>query len=112
MAGAEKLSGEREVTPRPNLLDIVMINGRWAQVIFHGNLVRYLDDKKRERIDWEDFILKEKINFCVRIARDERGYTFTAQEMQNMHWGPEDQESPELKDEINVYGIYEKNKLS
>jgi hypothetical protein len=108
MAGAEKSSGEREVTPRPNLLDIVMIDGRWAQVIFTGNVIKYLDDNQNESIDWDDYILRTKINSCVRIARDERGHTFTAQEMRNMHWGPEDQESPELKDEINVYGIYEK----
>ncbi len=43
-----------EQTPRPNLLDAVKIDGRWAQVMRDDNYIRFWDDKSDMEIKWDN----------------------------------------------------------
>jgi len=53
----EKLnfSKNNESTPRPNLQDVVMVDGRWAQVTSGGDLIVYLDDLSSAHINWDEY---------------------------------------------------------
>ncbi|MFH1610396.1 MAG: hypothetical protein ABIA91_00730 [Patescibacteria group bacterium] len=46
---------KQEKTPKPNLMDIVEIDGDLAQVIVAGDTVKYLDSKEDVAINWDDY---------------------------------------------------------
>lgn len=99
---------EKEATPRPNTLDIVKINGRWAQT--NGNMVKYLDDGCEVSIDWSSFnFVKDWAGHTVGLLM-EQGQSFTPNEVAMVHWGPEQEEYPDLKKEVSVFGEYTSKK--
>jgi hypothetical protein len=95
----------REPTPRPNLLDVVKIDGRWAQVILSGRDIAYLDDGTSVEINWDNFIVvKEWKGLPVWKVREST--YFTDKELGHIHWGPEQKQHPHLKEEVRVFGEY------
>jgi hypothetical protein len=101
-------SPEQHETQIPNQLDIVKINGRWAQIGgMSNNITRYLDDNSTEEVNWDDFNF-ERIGLSVFDAIDVRGEIFTDTETDNIHWGPEEIKNPDLKMEVWVFGEYTK----
>ncbi len=96
-----------EPTPRPNLLDVVKIDGHWAQVVGGGKLLLYLDDKSTESIDWNDFkFTKDWKGLPVSFVRE--SVDFTEKELKRIHWGPEQKYNPSLREEVSVFGEFEK----
>lgn len=91
-------------TPQPNELDLVKINGRWAQVISAGQRVKYLDDLKTEVIDWNDYKVLRSFNLPIWGIELLYGEKLTGEEMQNVRWGPEETAQPELKKNVRVFG--------
>ena len=90
----------------PQLLDIVQIDGRWAQVAGGGTALRYLDSGQSGEIDWQDYELKEKISQPLMTVLKLRPGTFPKELAQAVHWGPEDQEHKHLKLNVTVFGIF------
>lgn len=90
----------------PNTLDIVKIDGRWAQV--HGPAVggiRFLDNGLGALINWEDYrMIKSFAGWSVNFLKDlER---FTPEEILNIRWGPEQEIYPSLRELVSVFGEY------
>lgn len=99
--------GFKEQTPRPHLLDIVKIDGRWAQVILGGRHIRYLDDESEVSINWDDFLLtKDWKGWPVGDVK--KSASFTEEELKHIHWGPEQEQHPYLREEVRVFGEFER----
>ena len=111
----EKFGSEEiiEEIPRPNLLDIVKIDGKWAQVMTGGNIIRFLYDLSTETINWDDYQMVQSFKApseppYVGGLIDKKIVTFTETEIQNIRWGTEEKDSPELKLQVKVFGEFEK----
>jgi hypothetical protein len=100
----EELKPNNEGTPRPNTLDIVSIDGRLAQT--NGSLITYLDNGKSEFVDWDQFILTKKANATVGELK--KLGAISEEELQKIHWGPEQETYPHLREEVNFFGEYRK----
>jgi hypothetical protein len=93
----------------PNLLDIVRVNNRWAQVILDGRSIKYLDDNSLERIEWIDYLkVREYRPSSVLFLKFDGHEQFTDSEIENIHWGPEQNEHPYLKQLVKVFAEYVK----
>ena len=96
-----------EQTPRPNLLDVVKIGGRWAQVVGAGNYVKYLDDQSEAEINWDEF-QRTKDWERLSVYHVKKTTNFTPEELGRIHWGPEQEQRPHLRGEVSVFGEFEK----
>lgn len=99
-----EIGSEDEPTPVPAILDVVKIDGRWAQVIFGGGAVRFLDDNSAQPIEWNDYRLTQPLNTHVRDIQDQ----FTDAQIANIRWGEGQEQTPYLKLEVDVFGEYVK----
>ena len=96
----------RETFERPHELDVVKIDGRWAQAKSSARIT-YLDDMSDALIDWHDYrMIKDWKGWMVQIVKEITA--FSAQELKNIHWGPEEKEHPHLKEVVSVFGEFEK----
>ncbi|MDP3956589.1 MAG: hypothetical protein Q8P97_01160, partial [bacterium] len=91
---------------RPELLDVVKIDGRWAQVIIGGDTVSFLDTGEKEPIDWSEYELTSVFRGAVFDVMKLPGQEFKEEEIDNIRWGPEAKKHPELKLEVRVFGEY------
>jgi len=102
-------------TPRPNLLDVVEIDGRLSQVRPGLNSIMYLDEKVKigtikaeyiHEINWDDFEF-EKTNaeeyYVIDLRENNR---ISEEEYMAVHWGPEQEEHPYLRGHVTFFGIY------
>ena len=91
----------------PNLLDLVKIDDRWAQVIFSGFVVRYLDDQSVELIDWRCLkLVKNWAEYPVSLLK--QSISLTDEEIRHVHWGSEQEEFPRLREQVSVFGEFER----
>ena len=98
-----------EMSP-PNLLDIVKIDGRWAQYS-GGNLFKFLDDESVEEIELDDFRLAKEYGKASVVSEVKKQEKFTPEELSHIHWGSEQDQYPHLREQVRVFGEYErKNK--
>lgn len=99
-------SGSQDKIPKPNLLDVVKINGRWAQVVADGRRVNYLSDGTGEDIDWSKFKMTKSWH-GLPVYHVGRESNFTEEEIDHIHWGPEEKDNPRLKTVVSVFGEFE-----
>ncbi len=95
----------------PPELEIVRIEGRWAQVISGSTYVKYLSDPQSPvSISWEDWKLVKLYTSDVVVARflEIDRNAFDDSELSAIHWGAEQKENPELKKQVHVFGAFEK----
>lgn len=99
-------------TPRPNLLDVVKIDGRWAQVIISGHAVRYLDNKDETKINWDDYNCQffNKYNSTYIWVSDlVEESQITQEEYESVVFGSiSDPPTDTAKMCVTVFGIYTK----
>lgn len=107
----------RQSAPCPHLLDVVQVDGRWAQVIMTGklnNTIKYLDDQSIEHIKWEEFDCKTFSKYpnttFIYVGDLLREGKISPNEYEKIHWGPEQEEYPFLKKNVEVFGIYTRKK--
>ncbi len=97
-------------TPHPNALDIIKIDGRWAQS-FGPRLIRFLDDGSEASINWDDY---ERVRSfggtSINLLEQLFGESLTEDEISCVRWGPEEKEHPHLKKFVEVFGEYNKKK--
>ncbi|MFH0828830.1 MAG: hypothetical protein V1907_01475 [Candidatus Kerfeldbacteria bacterium] len=98
---------ESELDLQPCLLDLVKIDGRWAQVISgpETSQVLFLDNGSGDTIRWSDYTLARPLHTHVRLIQ-ERGRVFTDEELSRIRWGSEQKEKPDLVQEISVFGEF------
>jgi hypothetical protein len=100
---------EAQPMPKPAILDVVKIDGRWAQIRHGGNVVNFLDDNSAEPIDWNEYRLSKSYdNLSVKAIMQVYGEKFTEDEIKNIHWGSEQNQNPELRQEVTAFGEYVK----
>jgi hypothetical protein len=103
----------------PQAKDIIKIESRWAQVINSCHpptresvqYLRYLDNNSLGRLDHRECELKQLYKLSLGSAMERHGIRLTPSEMSNVHWGPEEAETPRLKLLVMVFGEYEEKKL-
>lgn len=100
---------EFEPTPEPGGLDIVKLDGRWAQVYSTGgrSAVKYLDDGSNADILWSDYRMTRRTESHVRLL-NQRNEGLTDEEMSRLRWGSEQEADPDIVQEIHVFGEFEK----
>lgn len=98
---------EYEPTARPELLDVVKIDGRWAQVKAGGDHVTYLDDGTTELKNWDEYkVTTDFMSRSIALLEKQGLIDFTDQELANVHWGSEQELNPELKKQVRVFAEY------
>jgi len=99
------------------LLDVVKIDGRWAQVILGGKTVRYLDDKSETFINWDDYNCRffdkykegGRTNVWVLDLVEEN--QITQNEYESVVWGSINEPPTEFnKRFVTVFAIYTKKR--
>lgn len=104
---------------RPALLDVIKIDGRWAQVGPASDTIKFLDEKVKGKsnthiVNWDDyefnFIFPDKLKIRYQASvQDILNKGMISQEECNVvHWGPEQEEYPYLRGQVSVGGIYKK----
>jgi hypothetical protein len=108
---SESIPEVLEQAPCPSLLDVIRINGRWAQVGPSLDTINFLDDNNRtmHQIDWNAYKLTRKYK-GVKVAMYRRfePEAMTNTEAENIYWGEEQKENPDLKKLVAVFGEYER----
>jgi|GEM_PF-1953155 len=102
-----------EQTPHPNLLDVVKIDGRFAQVLGGGNYIKYLDDKSISSINWEEYFFKKftdnnhyRDKLYVSDLLEKKLISF--EEYMSVHWNEDKKEDIDNKRNVIFFGIYKK----
>ena len=98
----------KEPTRRPSLLDVIRIDGRLAQVIVGGDHIKFLDDGSVVEINWDEYNFKEPAKYRTHISDLVRENQIKETEFQVIHWGPEQEEKPQLRNFVTFFGIYTK----
>lgn len=103
----------RAEVPKPNLSDIVQIDGRWAQVGPVQDRVRFLDDPKGEStiVDWtnykfQKFYMADKSSISGGSVR---GLLDRGMMDEKEYWSiitAAKEENPHYRAEMNIFGIY------
>ena len=90
----------------PGTLDIVKINGRWAQVYCPAmGRIRFLDNNLGVIISWEDYkMIRSFAGWPVYLLKGLE--YFAPEEILNIRWGPEQAADPYLKEVVSVFGAY------
>ena len=100
----------------PELLDIVKIDGKWAQVKSGGgetSLVLFLEDNQGADINWSEYQLTRTFNSLpVGTVEQVFGEKFSEEELDNVRWGPEQEQTPALKKQVRVFGEFVKKEQS
>lgn len=112
--GGGQMDRREKAVPQPRILDIVQIDGRWAQVGPTEDSVKFLDDPKQEQVvvDWQNFRFErfyssDKSNVpggSVRLLV-EKGM-ISDDEYMAIHC-PGKEERPDYRLEMTVFGIFQ-----
>ena len=96
----------------PRTLDIIKVDNRWAQVgssTTEEISMFYLENKILNRINPAYYELTKLVNLPIYLLPKD---LLSKTEINNVRWGPEQEDFPELKMQVNVFGVYEiKSKL-
>ena len=90
----------------PGMLDVASFDGRWAQVRGGGGYVQFLDTGEHQEMDWSAWELKEKLDMSIENLRAIQPGSISDSELAFVYYGPEQQEQPELKQEVKVFGKF------
>lgn len=104
------VSLESKSEPRPSMLDLICLDGRWAQV-FSGpfdSTVGYLDDGSRASVDLREYRLTQVFNTHVEIMAQVTGHKLTAAELARIHTGVTGEGEDEQRLNVRVFGEYQK----
>ncbi len=99
-------------TQHPSLLDVVKIDGKWAQVIPRLDRIAFLDEKKGEKynviheINWDDYGFKKLDTICVTDLLESG--KISDEDFNKVHWGHEQKANPNLRGYVTVFGEYKK----
>lgn len=97
----------------PANLDVIKIDGRWAQVAASKAdsgtvLIKFLDNDEVADLDLADYELTRRFNMVVSHLKQFFGEELPKEQAAKVHWGPEEAEKPELRGLVTVFGEYKK----
>ena len=102
----KNFEARESIVPRPNLLDIVGIEGRLAQVIGAGNSVRYLDDKTVMQIDWDDYSCE--VATVPYVWALQKNQEISDDEYRAIHWDATTEADSPVKQYVTFFGRYKR----
>ncbi|MGI0100429.1 MAG: hypothetical protein ACREBH_01780 [Candidatus Micrarchaeaceae archaeon] len=96
----------------PAMLDLVRIDGRWAQIVTTVDTDKYCSptavylDKNRSLVglDKDEYRLSRVYDMDLGHIK---GISMTPGEFANVHWGDNEKEYPRLKLMVRVFGDFE-----
>ena len=95
---------EHSPTPRPNIQDIILIDGKRAQVVASDTIV-FLESGNHEHIDWDSCAFYDELpGTTVGDIESKQPGSFTEKEIKNIHWG--ELQTKDLKSLVIVAGEY------
>ncbi|MBD3331081.1 hypothetical protein GF354_06195 [Candidatus Peregrinibacteria bacterium] len=100
-----------ENAPRPALLDVVRLDGQWAQVGPSLDTFNFLADSNRamHRINWDEYKLTRQYNGVnIAIYRRFEPDAITDAELENVYWGEEQKTDSTFKGRVKLFGEYER----
>lgn len=119
---SEKIPSFENKEPGPEswfgLLDIIKIDGRWAQIISGVTkkkddsttpLVHYLDDNSISHVNFQEYELSRHLD--TRVATILKTGELSADEFKNVHWDS-DNIGTEMSLWVHVFGEFEKKTSS
>jgi hypothetical protein len=91
---------------KPALLDIIRLDGSWAQMGGSRTAI-YLKNRSCIEVDFGKYkIIKDYCSMPVWYVTRHQGAVFSDGEMANIRWGPEQEKHPELKAQVSVFAEY------
>lgn len=104
---------------RPALLDVINIDGRWAQVGPASDKIRFLDERVQDKnkthiVNWDEYEFefvfpdKLKIQYQASVQDLLNKGMISQKEFDVVHWGPEQEEHPYLRGQVSIGGVYKK----
>lgn len=99
----EKPSFEQpeRIPANPNELDVVLCDGRWAQVRACG--LYFLDTDEYDETPLEKYDLVKHIGFVVDLVNDMGEYAIPEDEIKKLHWDSENK-TRDFQGMVTVYG--------
>ena len=93
--------------PLPQALDVVCIDGRWAQAYSDDGDIIYLNDKSKyiTTIIPDEYAFQPFSGYVADLVREGQ---ITSKEYMAIHWGPEQKKDPYLRHHVTVFGKYTK----
>lgn len=113
-----KFEQKEPPTPKPSLLDVVMIDGRLAQVRPSKSTIAFLneflpsgmlDRANITNIDWNDYDY-EPIEDCRAVRDLRKNGQISDKEYMAVRYGPEQEHNPNFRDHVVFFGRYTKKK--
>ena len=105
----------KKIPPIPSRLDLILIDGKFAQCkggdIDMGVTIMFIEDKSSVRIspeEWTKYTYEappKNMHFGSDLV--ENGL-MNEEQLQRVHWGPEQEEYPELRGQVRFFGTYNK----
>lgn len=92
------------------MLDLVKIDGKWAQVFGAGRFAKFLDTGTTIDVDWNKLVLERKFDTSLANVLKFEGETITDDEKAMIHWGGEEKKLPRLREQVTVFGLYSSQK--
>ena len=104
MKSPESMDQNKNVDLLPSLLDVVKIDGRWAQVRAGGRSILFLDSGEAKQINWSEYDLKKYVHQAMHYLPESK--ELTPDELMRIHWGPEQETKPSLKLQCTYFGDF------
>ncbi|MDP1689412.1 MAG: hypothetical protein Q8L47_04800 [bacterium] len=108
MQSLESIEQNKESELLPSLLDIVKLDGRWAQVRAGGRSILFLDSGETKQIDWGQYELNKYVHQAMHYLPESK--ELTHDELMRIHWGPEQEAKPSLKLQCTYFGDFSSKK--
>lgn len=93
----------------PDTLDVIKINGRWAQVIgglFHDCGIKYLKDGSMENVDLNDYKFSPLKETLVEDLLESPNGEFGDEEFENVYFDADTAKDYNAKMEVTVFGEF------
>lgn len=105
MESLESIEENNEAESLPSPLDVIKIDGKWAQVRAGGRIILFLDGGEAKQIDWSDYELKRYIHQALEYLPE--GKELTQDELMRIYWAEPDTKVS-LKLQCTYFGDFRK----
>jgi hypothetical protein len=106
---------KESLTPRPGLLDVVIIDGKLAKVAPDLDSVIFLEEEAKtgkkipHQINWDEYEYK-KIRDIATVGNLREKGMITEEEYYKVHWGSEEEHNPYIRDYVTFFGEFKRKK--
>ena len=119
---AAQMDRRDKPNPKPALLDVVQIDGMWAQVLPSREQIKFLGDLAEgtdeavdinwDEMDFEPYFSNDTTDVSGGSVLDLlKNQEITNEEYWAVRWGPEQEQHPQLRQQVHVFGKYFSKKI-